>query len=158
MHFAQVPYVRNPNAPIGRLVLLLTTTGRKSGRPRVTPLQYEEVDGVTYVASARGTEADWYRNLVACPQVQVQIGPRRYAAAAEPMTDAGRIADFLELRLKRHPRMIGTMMLLEGLPPRPSRTQLEQAAGHIALVALHPIAEEGGVESICQKQSILPKR
>ena len=29
----------------GRLVLLLTTTGRKSGLPRVTPLQYEEVNG-----------------------------------------------------------------------------------------------------------------
>ncbi len=143
MHFAQVPYVRNPNAPIGQLVLLLTTTGRKSGRPRVTPLQYEEVDDVTCIASARGVEADWYRNLVACPQVQVQIGPRRYMATAEPITDSGRIADFLELRLRRHPHMIGMMMLLEGLPRHPSRTELEQAAQRLALVALHPVLEQG---------------
>ncbi|MGB8647087.1 MAG: nitroreductase family deazaflavin-dependent oxidoreductase [Anaerolineae bacterium] len=138
MHFAQVPYARNPNAPIGQLVLLLTTTGRKSGQARVTPLQYEEVDGVAYVASARGTEADWYRNLVACPQVQVQIGSRRFSALAELIADPQRIADFLELRLKRHPRMIGMMMLLEGLPPHPRREQLEHAAVRLALVALHP--------------------
>ena len=29
-----------------RMVLLLTTTGRKSGLPRVTPLQYEDIDGL----------------------------------------------------------------------------------------------------------------
>ena len=31
---------------MGRLVLLLTTTGRKTGRQHVTPLQYEEIDGL----------------------------------------------------------------------------------------------------------------
>jgi len=35
---------------IGRVVLLLTTTGRRSGLPRVTPLQYEQIDGAIYVA------------------------------------------------------------------------------------------------------------
>jgi hypothetical protein len=45
-----------------RLVLLLTTSGRISGQPRVTPLQFEEIDGAYYVASARGTEADWFKN------------------------------------------------------------------------------------------------
>ena len=40
------------------LVLLLTTTGRRSGLPRTTPLQYEEADHAVYVASARGAQAD----------------------------------------------------------------------------------------------------
>ncbi len=138
MHFAQVPYRRNPNAPIGKMVLLLTTIGRKSGQPRVTPLQYEEVDGAYYVGSARGTEADWYKNLVACPQVELQVRQQRITARAETITDPTRIADFLAMRLKRHPRMLGMMMLLEGLPPRPSRKQLERAAQHLALVKLIP--------------------
>ena len=43
----------------GRLVLLLTTTGRKSGLHRVTPLQYEEIEGKIYVGAARGQKADW---------------------------------------------------------------------------------------------------
>jgi len=46
----------------GRLVLLLTTQGRKSGLPRVTPLQYEVIDGLNYLGSSLGEKADWYRN------------------------------------------------------------------------------------------------
>ena len=49
-------------------VLLLATTGRRPGQPRVTPLQYEEVDGVIYVASARGQRADWFQNALARPE------------------------------------------------------------------------------------------
>ena len=52
-----------------RVVLLLTTTGRKSGLPRVTPLQFEEIDGAYYVGSARGAQADWFRNIVSNPQI-----------------------------------------------------------------------------------------
>jgi hypothetical protein len=43
---------------IGNLILLLTTTGRKSGRRRVTPLQYKEIDGRIYLAAVRGQKAD----------------------------------------------------------------------------------------------------
>ncbi len=136
MHFAQVPFSKNPNAPIGRVVLLLTTTGRKSGQPRVTPLQYEEEDGVFYVGSARGTQADWFRNLIACPRVRVQIRTEAFDAIAEPITDVQRITDFMELRLSRHPRMVGLMLRAEGLPMKPSRAQLERYAAKIALVAL----------------------
>ncbi len=142
MHFSQVPYQRNPNAPIGKMVLLLTTIGRKSGQPRVTPLQYEEVDGAYYCGSARGTEADWYKNILACPQVELQVGDQRLTARAETITEPTRIADFLLLRLERHPRMLGMMMLLEGLSPHPSREQLEHAAQHLALVKLIPIRLE----------------
>lgn len=39
---------------IGQIVLLLTTTGRKSGKYRVTPLQYEEIDGIYYLGASRG--------------------------------------------------------------------------------------------------------
>ena len=46
-----------------RVMMLLTSIGRKSGMPRVTPLQYEEVDGDYYIASARGWEADWFKNI-----------------------------------------------------------------------------------------------
>lgn len=125
-------------AIVGRLVLLLTTTGRKSGLPRVTPLQYEEEGGVIYVAAARGPKADWYRNIVANPHVEVQVGSRRFRGLAEPITDATRIADFLELRLRRHPGMVGAMLGAEGLPAQPSRADLEQFAVRSALVAIRP--------------------
>lgn len=123
---------------IGRIILLLTTTGRKSGRRRVTPLQYEEVDGVFYVAAARGREADWYRNLLVDPVIGVRVKERCFTARAEPVTEPQRIADFLELRLQRHPRMVGAMMRLHSLPLRPTRRQLEELAAQITLVRIRP--------------------
>ncbi|MBM3129432.1 MAG: nitroreductase family deazaflavin-dependent oxidoreductase [Chloroflexi bacterium] len=120
-----------------RVVLLLTTTGRKSGLPRVTPLQFEEIDGAYYVGSARGAQADWFRNIVAHPRVEVQIRQMHFAALAEPITDAARIADFLELRLRRHPVMIRAMLLMHGLL-KPTRANIERLASGLALVVVRP--------------------
>lgn len=57
--------------------LLLTTVGRKSGEPYTTPLIYG-CDGVDYVIIAsKGGDAshpDWYFNLTANPQVEIQVG------------------------------------------------------------------------------------
>jgi deazaflavin-dependent oxidoreductase (nitroreductase family) len=99
-------------------------------------LQFEEVEGTYYVASARGEKADWYRNLVACPQVEVQVGDKRFSTLAKPMTDPGQIANFLELRLKKHPRFMGAMLRLEGLPSNYSRIDLEEFAERLAIVEL----------------------
>ena len=122
------------------LVLLLTTTGRKSGLPRVTPLQYERCDDLIYVASARGARADWFCNLVAEPRVVVQIGEERLDALAEPISDPARVADFLALRLRRHPMMMRLMLLFEGVPPWGGRTALERLAVAKTIVALRPVS------------------
>ena len=122
-----------------RVVLLFTTTGRKSGLPRLTPLQFEDVDGDIYIASARGQEADWFKNILANPQVHVQMRSLEFAAVAEPVTDPARLADFIELRLRRHPVMIRLIMhLFDGLPLRFTRADLEAMAAEKALVILHP--------------------
>lgn len=125
---------------IGRIILLLTTTGRKSGQKRVTPLQYEEIDGKYYLGSARGVRADWYRNIEADNRVEVRVKNRRFRGEAETITDPARIADFLEVRLQRHPRMVGLMMeKAHGLPKRPRRQQLEELATSEAMVIITPI-------------------
>ncbi|HEU5098689.1 MAG TPA: nitroreductase family deazaflavin-dependent oxidoreductase [Roseiflexaceae bacterium] len=123
---------------IGRIILLLTTTGRKSGLPRVTPLQYEELDGAWYVASANGTKADWFQNILANHHVQVRVKACRFHGLAEPITDPTRIADFLELRLQRHPKMIGAILRSEGLPAHPSRADVEAYARKLAMVIIRP--------------------
>ena len=61
----------------GAPVLLLTSIGRRSGRPRTAPLIYlEDGDNVVLVASKGGMSQHpvWYLNLVAHPDVEVQIG------------------------------------------------------------------------------------
>lgn len=124
---------------VGRVILLLTTTGRKSGLPRVTALQYEEVDGALYLGSSRGTHADWFKNLMANPGVSVRVKSRQFAGRAELVTDPARIADFIELRLQRHPRMVGAIMKADGLAATPSRSELEAYAGQLALAIIRPV-------------------
>ena len=125
---------------IGRIILLLTTTGRRSGLKRVTPLQYEMIGDDYYVGAARGTKSDWVRNIQSCPQVEVRVGTKKFQGTAEVVTDASRFADFVEIRLQRHPRMIGLIMeKAHGLPRHPSREQLEQLGSTEAFVILHPI-------------------
>lgn len=119
-----------------RVVLLLTTRGRQSGLPRATPLQYEQIDGVYYVASARGVHADWYRNILADSRVEVQVRERHFRGRAEAVSDPARVADFLALRLQHHPLMIGVLMRLEGLPLRYTRADLERFAAGKALVVI----------------------
>lgn len=124
---------------IGRMILLLTTTGRRTGLPRVVPLQYEALDGVIYVASALGQEADWFRNIVANPEVTVRLKSRQFRGEAKPITDPVGIADFLELRLRRHPRIVGAIMRRAGLPSNPARSDLEEYAERRAVVAIQPV-------------------
>jgi deazaflavin-dependent oxidoreductase (nitroreductase family) len=124
------------------MVLLLTTIGRKSGLPRVTPLQFEKMDDVYYIASARGEHADWYRNLQHNTAVHVQVGKHESNGIAELVTDPARIADFLELRLKRHPIFIGALLRLEGLPIHWKRTDMERIASTKVLAILHPISTQ----------------
>ena len=127
---------------VGKIILLLTTTGRKSGQKRITPLQYEEIDGNFFLGSARGTKSDWYRNIEADGRIEVRVKNRRFRGVAETVTDPARIADFLETRLQHHPFMIGLLMQkAHGLPKRPSRQQLEELAASEAMVIIQPVEE-----------------
>jgi deazaflavin-dependent oxidoreductase (nitroreductase family) len=66
--------------PWGIPVLLLTTTGRKSGQPRTAPLIFiEDGENVIIVASQGGLPKDplWYKNLQATPECEVQIKRRK---------------------------------------------------------------------------------
>jgi deazaflavin-dependent oxidoreductase (nitroreductase family) len=70
----------------GLQVLLLTTTGRKTGQPRTTPLGYFKQDGsLVVIASNGGADQNpaWFYNLKSNPQVTLQIGNKHLAAKAE---------------------------------------------------------------------------
>ena len=124
---------------IGKIILLLTTTGRKSGLARVTPLQYEEVQGKYYLGASRGLEADWVRNIQTDPRVSVWVKRLKFDGTAALISNPARIADFLELRLERHPLMIGLIMQkAHGLPRRPSRAQLEALAAEEVVIEITP--------------------
>lgn len=73
----------------GAPVLLLSTTGAKTGQTRVNPMMYLLDGGATYVfASKSGQPAnpDWYHNLVANPGVTVEVGTETFEATARVIT------------------------------------------------------------------------
>ena len=76
-------------------ILLLTTTGRKTGVARTVPLPYfPHPEGYAVVASFAGNPKNpaWFDNLVANPTVQVQVKARRFQARATPAGPAERPA------------------------------------------------------------------
>ena len=123
---------------LGHRVLLLTTTGCKSGKERVTPLQYVEANDVIYVQSVRGLKSDWVRNILANTIVQVRLKSQSFRAQTEVITDSEQILDFVELLLKERPRTTEAILRSIGTEPPYIRTQLESYAATIAVVAIHP--------------------
>lgn len=77
----------------GAPMLVLTTTGAKSGKTRENPMMYlAEGDKIYVFASKAGapTNPDWYHNLVAYPAVTVELGTERFEAVATPVDGAER--------------------------------------------------------------------
>jgi deazaflavin-dependent oxidoreductase (nitroreductase family) len=69
----------------GTTVLILTTTGRRSGEERPTPLIYQRHGDDYLVVASKGGSPEppaWYLNLQADPKVQVQVKGDRFAARA----------------------------------------------------------------------------
>lgn len=125
---------------LGKMVLLLTTRGRKSGKPRVTPLQYERIDNTIYVASAMGAKADWIRNIQADPHVQVRVGSQHINGEMEIITNREIIADFMEVRLARHPHMIRLILRMDGLKGKINRDALLRYGGSIVIGRLKELS------------------
>ncbi|WP_052423668.1 nitroreductase family deazaflavin-dependent oxidoreductase [Nonomuraea candida] len=70
----------------GAPLVLLTTTGAKSGKPFTTPVMYM-TDGDRYIVIASNAGADnhpaWYHNLRATPEATVEVGTEKFEAKAE---------------------------------------------------------------------------
>jgi deazaflavin-dependent oxidoreductase (nitroreductase family) len=78
----------------GSPMVLLTTTGAKSKTAHTNPLVCQPgVDGAIYVFASKGgapSSPDWYYNLLAHPEVEVEYGTERFSAVAEPLEGAAR--------------------------------------------------------------------
>ncbi|MBA2595213.1 MAG: nitroreductase family deazaflavin-dependent oxidoreductase [Chloroflexota bacterium] len=69
----------------GAPLLLLTTTGAKSGQPRTAPLVYTIDDGKWVIIASKGgapTHPDWFHNLRAHPDVTIEVGTDTFSVRA----------------------------------------------------------------------------
>lgn len=65
----------------------LSTVGRRSGRVHEIEIWFGVVDDTLYLISGNGPGADWYRNALANPRVDVRIGAVTMAGEASPVVD-----------------------------------------------------------------------
>jgi len=79
------PYVGGN--PYTGYIMVITTIGRRSGRPRRTPVNYALGDKEVYCLAGFGRRSDWCRNVVANPDVRVWIGRQGWAGHAGVMTE-----------------------------------------------------------------------
>ena len=78
-------------------LLLLTTTGAKSGQPRLAPLAYFTVDGKLIIIGSKAgadTNPDWVHNLRANPQAHIEVGADAYDVTSRELPTAERDAIF----------------------------------------------------------------
>lgn len=125
---------------IGKYVLLLTTTGRKSGKPRCTPLEYEydsENDRYRIVAGWGGN-TDWFKNLKANPKVHVQVGRRKFNAIAEFASDEEVARHMMDLS-KRYPSMVQVWNRWSDVPVDDTFESYVHAAKFFPTVWLKPV-------------------
>ncbi len=125
---------------LGRRFLRLSHRGRRSGKVRHTVLEVVRFDPTTaesVVLSAWGERADWYRNIVASPPLEVVTGRDRYVPEYRVLgpEEAFRVLDEYG---KRHPLAALGLARLFGYPLRgPEAARLEFARSAL-LVAFRP--------------------
>ena len=88
------------STPVTGYFLLLQTIGRKSGQPRLTPLNYALDQGCIVCLAGFGARADWLANVRHDPRVHVRLSGREFDGLAEEVTDPAEAAR-LAVRVSR---------------------------------------------------------
>jgi len=76
-------------------IMVIKHTGRKTDLTRYAPVNYAIVDGDVYCTAGFGVKADWYRNIMDIPEVELWLPDGRWAGLAEDATDEPNAAEML---------------------------------------------------------------
>lgn len=105
---------------LGRLlknqVLVLTTVGRVTGRPRNTPLWHVREGETVFCIAGWGSSSDWVKNLERNPKVTIQIGHRRWDTAGQVVSIPQERERVLSILVRKYGRrMVGMIYHLDRL-------------------------------------------
>ena len=124
---------------MGAQWMLLTTTGRKSGRPRETMvdvMDYDQATDTYYIEAAYGARADWYRNMQSHPVFTAQVGRRKFHARAGELSSEG-AAELLVQFYRRKPAYTRSVMAMVGIKFK-DEDELRLFAKDLSLLAIKP--------------------
>ncbi len=72
---------------VGGRILVITHTGRKTGKRRHTPVNYAILNGEIYCTAGFGSISDWYKNILLNPQVEIWLPDSWWVGLAEDASD-----------------------------------------------------------------------
>ena len=127
---------------LGNRFLMLTHTGRKSGKSHQTVIevvQYKKDTDTYFVVSGWGEKADWYQNIHKTPSVTIHTGRRTFQSQAEfiPVENA---IEIVETYVHDHPAAFRELSgLFLGEHGKPSNDAPERIAEKMPMVAFHPV-------------------
>jgi deazaflavin-dependent oxidoreductase (nitroreductase family) len=125
---------------LGTRFLLLTHTGRKSGKERKTVLEvvrYGLEKSEFVVAAGFGPHSDWYQNLRARPRAAVQCGRRRWDMQAEFLTPDQAGEELLDYG-HRHPAALRELIRFMGFRAGDSPEEIRGVGRMLLMVKFHP--------------------
>lgn len=79
----------------GGYVMVIKHKGRNTGKTHYAPVNYTIIEDDIYCVAALGQKADWYRNLLADPEVEVWLPDSRWAGVAEDISDSQNRVDLI---------------------------------------------------------------
>ena len=126
---------------VGGRIMVITHTGRKSGLPRRTPVNYAPIDGDLYCTAGFGATSDWYRNIQANPEVEVWL-PRdwRRGSAEDISQDPRRILFLRQVIIASG--VVGPMVGVN--PHKMNDEEFDRATTKYRLVRIRPKEQLSG--------------
>jgi deazaflavin-dependent oxidoreductase (nitroreductase family) len=121
----------------GWYILLLYTKGRRTGKNRVTPLEYRRRGKSVFLFSARGKRSDWYRNIKTNPNdAKLRMGFKTLTPIVEFIEEDEEVEEILRWYVKMHPR--SSKMIFGWDPSRddPEKTDLTSLIKTFKIVKL----------------------
>ncbi len=131
---------------LGQRFVLLNHVGRKSGQPRqavVEVVRHDDGTGAYIVASGFGEKADWYQNVMAHPDITIQVGRSRMAVHAERLPLPQATDEMLDYN-RRHPAALRTLSGIMGYRSDGSEADARFFAQVIPILALMPLERDKG--------------
>lgn len=127
---------------LGHRFLLLTHIGRRSGLPRRTVLEVvrrDKATGTYYIVSGHGEQSQWCRNISKTPEVEVQVGRRRWPALAQRLFPQEAEREFAQYA-RRYPLAWRLASRFLHYPAGESPTDFGPVAQVVPVFALRPRA------------------
>lgn len=125
---------------IGAQWMLLTTTGRKTGKRRETlvdVMDYNTTTDTYFIEAAYGAHADWYKNIQAQPIFQAQVGRRKFTANAKEL-DQQDTGEMLVQFFRRKPAYTRSVMAMVGLKFK-DENELRALGNKLTLLSVTPV-------------------